>query len=453
MLKLLTPWSLSLLLVILYKKFWETGILMMCYVLIFLMILFYSPLSSILISSNLFLADSMSMALIILSSWIFILMMLASWSILLKSNKKKEFYLWAISLILVLILSFSFNNALFFYFSFEASLVPIMMMILGWGYQPERLQASFYLILYTVGASLPLLAMLLKIYFSMKSLNFFYLATVSSFSFSSIGSFMWILIILAFLVSMPMFLFHLWLPKAHVEAPVAGSMILAGVLLKLGSYGFLRVASIFPMLNISFFSTVSSLSLWGAVITSLICLRQVDMKALIAYSSVGHMGLLLAGSLSGNFLGWESSLLMMLAHGVCSSGLFMLVNLIYEKSQNRSLFLTKGLLNLFPWLTLGWFLLSIINMAAPPSVNLASELLLVSSVISCCGLTLVTLGLISFLAAAYSLFIFTATSHGKISAYLTMESSLKAREYLNIMMHFIPLNIFIFKLDILMHWL
>lgn len=452
MLKIILPGLCLLLLRLLKKNYWQLGTLLATYFILFFTLVFYSPLRETLNFTKFFYVDIIRISLIFLSMWIFILILLARWKIFVLENRAKEFYAWTSSLNIVLILSFSLRNALFFYFRFERRLIPIIILILGWGYQPERLQARFYLILYTVTASLPLLIILLKIFSDGRSLNFFYLSLIKTFFAINITRFIWLLIILAFLVKIPIFICHLWLPKAHVEAPVAGSIILAGVLLKLGRYGFLRIASIFPKYNSQIFSYISSLSLWGAVVTRLICLRQVDIKALIAYSSVGHIGLLLAGSLRNNFLGWERSLLIILAHGICSSGLFITVNLIYEKRHSRRIFLTKGLLNIFPWLTISWFLIRIINIAAPPSINLAAELILVASIISCSNFRVFNLGIISFLAAAYRLFIFTATSHGGPSRYLMISRGLKSREYLNILAHLFPLGFLILKLDVIALW-
>ena len=157
---------------------------------------------------------------------------------------------------------------------------------------------------------------------------------------------------MAFLVKLPLYSTHLWLPKAHVEAPVAGSIILAGILLKLGVYGLLRVYSSIPHLPTSLFFIIVPLSLVGAVMTSLICLRQTDFKALIAYSSVGHIGLLAGGLFSSFLWGWQGALTIRVAHGLCSSGLFALANILYLTANTRSLFLIKGLQAYFPTITM-----------------------------------------------------------------------------------------------------
>nr|YP_009493563.1 NADH dehydrogenase subunit 4 [Cryptonome barbada]AWN55978.1 NADH dehydrogenase subunit 4 [Cryptonome barbada] len=405
---------------------------------------------TIAMSSNIMFTDLMSTTLIILTLWISALMLIASTPLFSTPASPQHFMTLVITLALALIAAFSASNLMMFYILFEASLIPTLLLIIGWGYQPERLQAGTYLILYTVTASLPLLLGLM-----ITNNHTGQLLMISQMSPPSLPTttltLWWLAMIAAFLVKMPMFLTHLWLPKAHVEAPVAGSMILAGLLLKLGAYGLLRLSFLFPKMNIPFLPLIMSISLWGAVLCSLICLRQPDLKSLIAYSSVGHMGLLTAGVMTGTQWGLQGALTMMIAHGLCSSALFAIANNTYESTSSRSLFLTKGLLNVFPAISLWWFLLISTNMAAPPSINLLSEILLLTSIISSSQITLMALGPISFLAAAYSLHLFTATQHGQPS---TMFNPLLnyPRTIMISALHFIPLLLIIMKPDTIVSW-
>jgi len=260
--------------------------------------IFYRPCLGPSYTSSFFFLDNLSWPLIILTLWIFLLSTLARQSIWYNHQKPYLFLILSLILLLILILCFSRRNLLLFYFFFETSLIPTLLLIIIWGYQPERLQAGTYLILYTISASLPLLISLLILINHNGHLNINLL--FSMMPLNSTLSFIWSLqLSMAFLVKLPLYSTHLWLPKAHVEAPVAGSMILAGILLKLGVYGLLRIYSIFPEIPTTLLFIIIPLRVVGAILTSFICLRQTDFKALIAYSSVGHIGLLSGGIFSG----------------------------------------------------------------------------------------------------------------------------------------------------------
>nr|WNH42403.1 NADH dehydrogenase subunit 4 [Neoperla gibbosa] len=392
--------------------------------------------------------DVLSYGLLLLSFWICVLMLIASESVYRTNNYASFFLLLVVGLLGLLFCTFSSTSLFMFYLFFEGSLIPTLFLILGWGYQPERLQAGVYLLFYTLLASLPLLVGVFYLGDFQNSLLMFFCAK------TSIGHVLvYLALILAFLVSMPMFLVHLWLPSAHVEAPVSGSMILAGVLLKLGGYGLLRVFNVLVVPGLAFNFLWVGVSLVGGVVVSLMCLRQTDLKALIAYSSVAHMGIVLGGLMTLSYWGFCGSFALMVAHGLCSSGLFCLANISYERSGSRSLLINRGLMNFMPSMTLWWFLLSSSNMAAPPSLNLLSEISLLNSIVSWSWVSMIMLGLLSFFSAAYTLYLYSYSQHGKVYSGIYTCSVGYSREYILLFLHWAPLNLLILKSEPCMLWL
>nr|YP_010401661.1 NADH dehydrogenase subunit 4 [Singara diversalis]UQU69082.1 NADH dehydrogenase subunit 4 [Singara diversalis] len=391
--------------------------------------------------------DYLSYGLILLSIWISILMIMASEN-LLKLNFYVNFFLFnVVFLLIMLYLTFSVMNMFMFYLFFESSLIPTLMLIIGWGYQPERIKAGMYLLFYTLFVSLPLLMGIFYVFNEMNSMMIYFL------KFMNMNMYLiYFSMIMAFLVKMPMYFVHLWLPKAHVEAPVSGSMILAGIMLKLGGYGLLRLMIFLQDVNLklNYFSII--ISLVGGFYISLKCFCQVDIKSLIAYSSVAHMSIVISGIMIMNYWGFLGSYIMMIGHGLCSSGMFCLANISYERLHSRSLYINKGMMNFMPSMSLWWFLLMSSNMAAPPSLNLMGEISLINSLVSWSWVSMIMLMLISFFSAGYSLYLYSYIQHGKyyygIYSYYTGVS----REYLMLMLHWLPLNLMIVKIDYSMMW-
>nr|YP_010362171.1 NADH dehydrogenase subunit 4 [Trifida elongata]UNS15664.1 NADH dehydrogenase subunit 4 [Trifida elongata] len=383
--------------------------------------------------------DFLSYGLIALSILIVSLMIMSSDSIF-KDLFVSLFLLTNIFLCLILIFVFSVLNMFMFYLFFEFSLIPLLILIFGWGYQPERLISGLYLFFYTLFASLPLFLVLIYFY-HLNYMVFFDLKFNMPMNF-----FIHFCVVFAFLVKLPMFMVHFWLPKAHVQAPVSGSMILAGLLLKIGGYGIVRFMYIMEFLFMRYNWVWFSLSLVGAILVSIICFLQGDIKCMIAYSSVAHMGLCIIGLMTMNKWGLLGSYLMMISHGLCSSGLFCLANISYCRFLSRSFFFNKGLLNYMPSMCMLWFLFCSFNMSCPPSLNFMSEIFIVSSMACYWFNSFYYFFFISFLSACFSFYLFSFSQHGNFN-FLYSYCSGFVREYLLLMIHLLPIILIMLNLD------
>ena len=371
--------------------------------------------------------DGISLFFLLLTTLLIPLCILISWNSI---HYNLKGYLIAFLLIeFFLIGVFCVLDLLMFYILFESILIPMFLVIGIWGSRERKVLASYYFFLYTLLGSVVMLLSILYIYYQAGTTDYEILLT---FTFSEFEQkFLWFTFFLAFAAKVPMVPVHLWLPEAHVEAPTAGSVILAGVLLKLGTYGFIRFSlPLFPQASFYFTPFVYTISLMGIVYASLTAIRQTDFKRIIAYTSVAHMNVVMLGIFSFNNVGIEGALLQSLSHGFVASALFVIIGVVYERYRTRLVKYYGGLVHTMPLYISIFLFFTMANIGFPGTSGFIGEFLIfagsfkVNSTVTFFGATGMILG------GCYALWLFNRIAFGNLkSQYLKETLDISRREF------------------------
>ena len=354
--------------------------------------------------------DGISVLFIILTTSLMPLCILASWESI--KIRVREYMVAFLVLETLMIGVFCAQDLLLFYLFFEAGLIPMFLIIGIWG-GARRVYASFKFFLYTLLGSVLMLLALIYMYWQVGTTN---MTALANFQFSSSEQmWLWLAFFASFAVKMPMWPVHTWLPDAHVEAPTAGSVILAGVLLKMGGYGFLRFSlPMFPLATDMFTELVFVLSVVAVIYTSLVALAQEDMKKLIAYSSVAHMGFVTMGIFAATQQGIQGAIFQMLSHGWISGALFLCVGVIYDRMHTREIAAYGGLANRMPIYAAVFMLFTMANVGLPGTSGFVGEFLTIIGTFQVSTWTALLAATGVILSACYALTLYRKISFGEL---------------------------------------
>jgi len=328
-----------------------------------------------------------------------------------------------------LIGAFCVLDLLLFYVFFESILIPMYLIIGVWGSRERKTRAAYLFFLYTLLGSVLMLLGIVYIYLLVGTTNYEIILTTPLTLIEQ--KFLWLAFFASFATKVPMVPFHLWLPEAHVEAPTAGSVILAGLLLKLGTYGFIRYSFLlFPEANFYFTPLVYTMAATAVVYTSLTAIRQTDLKRIIAYTSVAHMNLVIIGMYSFNIVGLEGAILQSLSHGFVASALFLVIGVIYDRYHTRLVKYYSGLVHTMPIFSFIFLIFTMANIALPGTSSFVGELLILVGIYK----TNTTITFISatgmVLGGGYSLWLFNRVVYGNLKIqYVNYFCDVEKREF------------------------
>lgn len=386
--------------------------------------------------------DGISLFFIILTTWLVTICILISWNM--PNNQIKEYLICFLLLEAILIQVFCVLDVLFFYIFFESVLIPMFLIIGVWGSRERKIRAAYQFFIYTLAGSLLMLLAILVIYFQHGTTDIQILWNIKFDIRTQIV--LWLAFFASLAVKIPMVPFHIWLPEAHAEAPTAGSVILAGVLLKMGGYGFLRFSlPMFPEASIYFAPLIYLLSITAAVYASLTTIRQIDLKKIIAYSSVSHMGFVTLGLFSFNPQGIEGSIILMLSHGLVSSALFLCVGILYDRHKTRLLKYYGGLVQVMPIFSVLLLFFTFSNIGFPGTSSFVGELLVLMGVFQFSPISAFLSAFSMILGAGYSVWLFNRVCFGSLKfQYITNFQDISRREFCILF----PLSLFVLWMGI-----
>nr|YP_006665879.1 NADH dehydrogenase subunit 4 [Porphyra umbilicalis]AFC17782.1 NADH dehydrogenase subunit 4 [Porphyra umbilicalis] len=371
--------------------------------------------------------DGISLFFIVLTTWLVTTCVLISWNM--TNTQIKEYLICFLTLEFILIQVFCVLDVLFFYIFFESVLIPMFLIIGIWGSRQRKIRAAYQFFIYTLAGSLLMLLAILIIYFQQGTTDIQILWNVNFDTRTQI--LLWLAFFASLAVKIPMIPFHIWLPEAHAEAPTAGSVILAGVLLKMGGYGFLRFSlPMFPEASLYFAPLIYLLSIIAAVYASLTTIRQVDLKKIIAYSSVSHMGFVTLGLFSFNLQGLEGSIILMLSHGLVSSALFLCVGILYDRHKTRILKYYGGLVQVMPIFSILLLFFTFSNIGFPGTSSFVGELLVLIGLFQFSAISTFLSAFSMVLGAGYSIWLFNRVCFGSLKLqYITSFQDISRREF------------------------